>query len=273
MNTATVRVNGTALHCVRDGAGDPPLLFVHGYTCANEDWRGPMQALRDRHAVVACDLRGHGRTRGEPADCSIETYGADVSALLSALGPGPEVLVGHSMGCRVVLEAYRTAPARVAGIVLVDGSYQGAAGLPAVEKVRADIAATGYAAFVEELFAGMFLAPTDDAKDVMNRARRMPEAIGAALFPRMVAWDATQTLDALAAVRCPLLVVQSTYLDNERRRRPLAAGQTSPWLDLVRERAPHARIEVIAGSGHFPMLDRPAEFNALIADFAAGLSR
>src|SRR5258706_16168230 len=94
-----------------------------------------MQHFSRSHEVVACDLRAHGATPGRPQECSIEHYGGDVAALAANIDVGKAILVGHSMGCRVVLEANRLAPERIAGIVLVDGSRN--AGSNPVEAERA----------------------------------------------------------------------------------------------------------------------------------------
>ena len=66
-------------------------------------------------------------------------------------------------------------------------------------------------------------------------------------------------------MRVPLLVIQSTTISAERKRVPLKAGQTTPWLDLVRSRVPGARIEVIPDTGHFPQIEKPERVNELIA--------
>ena len=260
-------VNGTRLYYERAGAGEPPLVFVHGYTCAHDDWARQVEGFNTKHTVVACDLRGHGASSGDPSSCDIETYGADIGGLLIALGLDGAVLVGHSMGCRVVLQAYGADPERIAGLVLVDGSFLGAAGESAEKAAREALAARGYANFARSMFAEMFLAPGADAQRIIERAVRMPEAIGASLFPKMVAWDANHAAAALARVKTPLLVIQSTYLNSERKRVPLKLGQSTPWLDLVRELAPHAEIRIVTGSGHFPMLDNPGAVNPAIAAF------
>ena len=121
----------------QDGLGDPSILFVHGFGCDLSDWQAQFERLRARNRMVACDLRGHGATPGLPADCSIETYGSDVALMLEELDLSAVVLVGHSMGCRVVLEAYRKAPERVAGIVLLDGSAVGAGDPLSAERAMA----------------------------------------------------------------------------------------------------------------------------------------
>jgi pimeloyl-ACP methyl ester carboxylesterase len=258
---------------VETGHGTPPIAFVHGFACDHTDWNAQLEAFSPRHAVVACDLRGHGQTPGEAAECSIETYGADVASLLAARKLAPAVLVGHSMGCRVVLEALRLAPERVAALVFVDGSRMGT-GDPdeAAEAMRVAIGFAGFPAFAEALFSQMFLRPSTDATRIVGRAKRLPAPIGAALMPSMVRWDASRMEAMLGTVRVPLMVVQSTTMNANRTRVPLAAGETSPWLDLVRTRVPHARVEVVPGCGHFPQIEAPARVNTLLAGFVGALA-
>jgi pimeloyl-ACP methyl ester carboxylesterase len=255
------------------GSGAPPLVFVHGFACDHTDWSAQVETLAARHAVLACDLRGHGQTPGDPSECSIATYGADVAALVEERQLANAVLVGHSLGCRVVLEAFRVGPARIAGIVLVEGSRMGT-GDPAQaeEAMRTAIEFVGFPAFAEALFNQMFLRPSTDATRIVGRAKRLPGAIGAALFPSMVRWDAASMEQVLGSVRVPLMVVQSTTINTDRKRVPLRAGETTPWLDLVRRLVPHSRIEVILGVGHFPQIEASARVNALLAEFVGALA-
>ncbi|MDX1374356.1 MAG: alpha/beta fold hydrolase [Burkholderiales bacterium] len=260
---------------VRVGSGAPPLVFVHGFGCAHGDWHAQLVQFGATRTAVACDLRGHGATAGRPAECSIETYGADVAELLRALDLPRAVLVGHSMGCRVVLQAALDAPGRVAGLVLIDGSRLGEGEAAAAARAAGEMieAQGGYAAFAQQLFEGMFLPTGDPAlRDrIVARARALPEAVGAALFARMVAWDAVNMARALSAVRQPLMVIQSTYMNPERVRVSLRPGETTPWLDLVRACAPRARIEIVGGVGHFAQLEAADEVNRLLEGFVQAL--
>lgn len=253
------------MHFVRTGTGQPPILFVHGFACSHEDWNFQLEALQGSYEVVACDLRGHGATPGRAHECSIEHYGGDVAALLNNLQLPPAILVGHSMGTRVVLEAARIDPERVAGIVLIDGSRQ-ASGDPdqAEAAMRASIDAVGFPAFMDNAFRQMACTEA-----IVARAKRLPAETGAALWTRMVRWDAEKMDAAFAAVRAPLMVIQSTTMDASRRRVSLKAGQTTPWLDQVRAKIPAARIEVVPDVGHFAQLDAPGRVNRLIAELAA----
>jgi pimeloyl-ACP methyl ester carboxylesterase len=241
---------------------------VHGFLCSHEDWRNQLGFFAQTNEVVACDLRAHGKTPGRPQEVSIEHFGGDVAALIANLDFERAFLVGHSMGCRVVLEANRVAPERVAGIVLIDGSRAGSGNPDAAEAAaRAHIEKQGYKAWAEELFRQMFFESTPASERLVQRAVRQSAEIGAALWPRMARWDAATLEPALAAVRAPVLVIQSTTRNAQGQRAPLQPGQGSPWLDLLREKLNPVKIEVLHGLGHFAQLEAPERVNRLIAEF------
>ena len=240
---------------------------MHGFLCSHDDWRFQLEQLKQSHEVVACDLRGHGSTPGRPHECSIEHFGGDVAALVANLDLEKAVLVGHSMGCRVVLEANRIAPERVAAIVLIDGSRAGSGDPDAAEAAaRAHIEKNGYNAWAEDLFRQMFFKSTPASERLVQRAVRQSAEIGAALWPRMARWDAATLEPALAAVRAPVLAIQSTTRNAEGQRGPLQPGQTSPYLALLKEKVPGVRTEILPGLGHFAQLEAPERVNRLIAE-------
>jgi pimeloyl-ACP methyl ester carboxylesterase len=262
------------VHYVRAGSGAPPLVFVHGYTCDHSDWHLQLDALKARHEVIACDLRGHGATPARAHECSIEHYGGDVAALAANLELSKAVLIGHSMGCRVVLEAARLDPDRIGGLVLVDGSRQAVGDADAAERDgRAAIdRAGGYRAWVKVLVEQMFRQSSAQSQRAIERAQRLPVDIGVELRARQLRWDAAQMAAALSSVRVPLMAIQSTWINAEGRRLSLHDGESAPWLDLVRTSVPQTRIEVLAGLGHFPQLEAPGTVNRLIEEFAQHIS-
>jgi pimeloyl-ACP methyl ester carboxylesterase len=111
-------------------------VFVNGWSCSDAYWGDILPALEaDGHTVVIHDHRGHAQSGlpREPGpnarnltrdDLSVERVAADVIAVLDDAGIDEAVLVGHSMGVQVMLDAYRQAPDRVAALVAVAGAFE-----------------------------------------------------------------------------------------------------------------------------------------------------
>lgn len=263
------------MHFIQRGSGAPALVFVHGFCCTHEDWAPQLAFFANTNEVVACDLRAHGKTPGRPHECSIEHYGGDVAALVNNLDLPRVVLVGHSMGCRVVLEAARVLTPteggkRLAGLVLVDGSRNAFSDPDGAEAAaRAAIDKLGYAAFAERLFRQMFFTPSAMADAIVERAVRTSKEFGPHLWPRTSRWDAGSMDAAFDALRVPVLAIQSTTRNAQLQRAPLKTGDTSPWLDYLRSRG--ARVEIIPDTGHFTMLEAPEAVNKLISRFMSEL--
>lgn len=262
----------TLIHHVVTGEGLPPVVFVHGFGCAHGDWDAQVAHFSPTYRTVAVDLRGHGASPGGADMCSIERYGADVAEAMRALALPPAVLVGHSMGCRVVTEAALQAPDHTAGVVLLDGSQFAEAMGPVLRERFA--APDGYATMVTGMFTDMFTGKSDPhmAASVVARAQRLPRPVGEKMLTDMQRYDTGRFAQSLASLKVPVLVVQSTYSNEKRERRPLTEGQTTAYLDMVRAIIPSVRVEIIPDTGHFPQLDESALTNALIGRFVAALT-
>ncbi|HUQ26817.1 MAG TPA: alpha/beta hydrolase [Burkholderiales bacterium] len=254
------------MHFVRAGQGAPPILFVHGFACSHQDWKFQFEHFSKRHEVVACDLRGHGQTPGRPAECSIEHYGGDVAALIMNLELEKTILVGHSMGCRVVLEAARLAPNKVSALVLVDGSRLASGDPAAAEAAARSAIGNDYARFASSLFRQMFFKPSAMADEIVARAVKTSAGFGPELWPRMARWDAGAMDAALAALHAPVLAIQSTTRNAQLQRAPLKRGDTSPWLEFLKK-FPNIRTEIVPDTGHFTQLEAPERVNRLIEEF------
>lgn len=259
------------IHHVATGTGAPPIVFIHGFGCAHSDWDRQVSHFSPAHQTVAVDLRGHGASPGAPADCSIERYGADVAEVMRALSLPPAILVGHSMGCRVVVEAALQAPEHTAGLVLLDGSQFAAAMGPALRTTFAQ--PDGYRTLVQGMFRDMATPKSDPAvvAAIADRVGRLPRAVGEKMLSDMQRYDVGRLSASLACLRVPVMAVQTTYSNEKRERRTMTQGQTTPYLDMLRSAVPSIRVEIIENTGHFPQLDEADRTNAVLGDFLASL--
>jgi pimeloyl-ACP methyl ester carboxylesterase len=254
------------------GIGNPPLVFIHGFTCDHSDWDFQVKRLSDTNRVIACDLRGHGQSTGGKPCCTIEDLARDTANLLEALDIRNAILIGHSMGCRVCLEIPMQYPKLVAGVVLVDGSHQ-VRGNPsdAAETMKKALEKTGYPAYARNTFGGMFFGDYDASlkNHAVERALKLDPEFGIGLRSSFAGWDATRMERELSELKVPLLLIQSTGVDAKGERYSLKKGDTNPWLDMVKRFVPSSTIEILPGHGHFIMLEAPDATSELIASFAA----
>jgi pimeloyl-ACP methyl ester carboxylesterase len=116
--------DGTRLHWTSLGAGEPAVVLTDGIGCAGYVWRRLEAALATRHRVIHWQYRGHGRSEAprDPAAVGMDTCVRDLLAVLDDAGEKDAVIAGHSMGVQVALEAHRTAPRRIRGLVLLCGA-------------------------------------------------------------------------------------------------------------------------------------------------------
>src|SRR3954468_21245680 len=98
----------------------PALVFVHCWSCDRHLWDETAGHFAKRYRVVTLALAGHGESGQGRKDWTIPAFGQDVASVVRALDLKKVILVGHSMGGPVILEAARALPDRVVGLVPVD---------------------------------------------------------------------------------------------------------------------------------------------------------
>lgn len=117
-------VNGTRLHYLIAGKGDP-ILLLHGYAQTSHMWRPLMAELAKTHTVIAPDLRGFGQSAKPDSGYDKPTMAKDVHALAVSLGYKRVGVVGHDIGLMVAYAYAAQYPAEVDRIVLMDAFLPG----------------------------------------------------------------------------------------------------------------------------------------------------
>jgi pimeloyl-ACP methyl ester carboxylesterase len=244
--------DGVEIRYEVQGSGSPPIAFVHGWSCDKTYWRAQTEHFAKSHHVVAIDLGGHGESGRTRKNWTVASFGADVAAVLEALDLRGAVLVGHSMGGPVILEAYRLAPDRIAALIPVDTLFD--VGAPATPEdrdsflspMRKDFRA-GTDAFVRRF---MF-TPLSDAQLIDRIAADMasaPPEVGLSALESLFDYDEG---GGLQAVKVPLRLLNSdSFFTN---------------LDAARRHKKDVSLAVMPGVGHFLMVEDPEEFNRLLA--------
>jgi pimeloyl-ACP methyl ester carboxylesterase len=118
--------DGTRLYVRERGTSGEGLttILCDGICCDGYIWKYLWEDLAPLSRLCHWNYRGHGRSAPprDPDRIDIAAHADDLDRVRSHIGDGPVVLVGHSMGCQVILEAFRQRPANVRGLVLICGS-------------------------------------------------------------------------------------------------------------------------------------------------------
>ena len=207
--------DGVQIHYESGGNGSPALVFIHGWNCDRSYWSAQLPFFAATHQVVAIDLAGHGDSGMNREDWSMANFGADVAAVADALQLEDIILVGHSMGGPVALEAARLLKGRVKMVIgadtLSDVSLRYAdeqlAGMLAA--MEADFPGT-----VEGLVRSSFFLPTSDPALIDQIARDMgaaPPAAGIGAFEGFAHWYNEDVEKTLADIKVPIRLINSDY--------------------------------------------------------------
>jgi pimeloyl-ACP methyl ester carboxylesterase len=262
-----------APHVVVTGNDEPALLFVHGFGCTLDDWRAQLEALSPTFRCIALDLPGHGAT-ATPAEATMGALAAAVNIAKEQSGARQVVLVGHSLGAKVVREAYAQSSRNVIGLVFIEGRFNEGDRNALIESAKRSIDSIGFEAWAQRHFAQMFVGSTDRALQarVLDRVRRLDPTFGRSLFLEAVAWDPDRGQQTLEQIAVPVLLLQSTYVDAHHERQTLLPGMITPFMQLVTNLIPRSEAKIVAGCGHFPMIETADLVNDEVRAFALRVS-
>ncbi len=241
-----------------EGKGSPALVFVHGWNCDRSYWRDQVAYFARTHTVVAIDLAGHGESGSERKFWAIPAFGADVAAVVKEEGLKRVLLVGHSMGGEISLEAARLLPGRVVGIIGVD-TFQDFAATISPEEIASAVTyyRANFKTAMEMIARSMFPWGVDPSL-VERVVRGMTTANPDISMAVMEALFSYRPERALRDVRVPIRVINSDH------RPTNIAGN--------RKMAASFGARIMTGHGHFLFLEAPGEFNHVLEQTIAELA-
>lgn len=261
-----------------NGRSRTGLIFSHANGFNAQTYTGLLTPLAPDFHVLACDLRGHGRTAlpatpGLARDWSI--FADDIVAFVEELGADPLVLAGHSLGATASLFAAARAPHLVAALVLVEPvllppvpeNVRGANnGLAQAAAQRRSVFPSIAAALDYYRGRGIFARWPDAAVEDYLAGGLIEQADGNFLLACAPEWEAEIFRDAplgiakiAAHVKCPVMIL----------RGGAASTATTDEVGEISRLKPDARIVTIEGATHFLPIEKPERVREEIRRFVA----
>ena len=270
----TVTLHGHAFSYSDSGTG-PALLFIHGILGSQKQWGHLVDRLDEDHRLIVPDLFGHGESAKPVGDYSLGAHAATLRDLLDRLGIERVSLVGHSLGGGIAMVFSYLFPERVDRLVLVSSGGLGrevspllrSATLPGAEYVL-PVIASGWMrdriASAGRLLGSVGVRPSRDLTEVWDGFTSLGDADTRRAFlatTRAVIDPGGQSVNA------------HDYLPDATPIRTLVVWGTKDRMIPAWHAAsattsmPHCRVELFQGAGHFPHLDDPDRFAALVREF------
>jgi pimeloyl-ACP methyl ester carboxylesterase len=258
------------------GSG-PPIVLIHGITSSSQVWELVAPRLARHHTVLAPDLLGHGQSAKPRGDYSMGAFASGIRDLTMSLGLDRVTVVGHSLGGGVAMQFAYQFPERTERLALVSSGGLGhtvhgllrAATLPGSELVLPLLAGRHVLNAGRTLGRALGRVGLQLGNDALEIARGHaslgdPESRSAFVHTLRASIDVSgqrvQALDRLyLAEEVPMLILWGA------RDRIIPPGHGRRAHGLVHG----SRFELFEAAGHFPYLDEPDRFVALLEDWIA----
>ena len=238
------------------GKGKTTLIFIHGWSCDGRYWQKQISVFAKEYQVITVDLAGHGHSSLDRSEFSMLSFANDVKAIIDKENIDRAILIGHSMGGDVIAEAARLMPERVVGIVGVDTWQNVAERTPqTVIDEMVQPFEDDFKSAAQNFVSPMFPKGTDQqlmnwVKEDMSSA---PKEIALSAFRNYLG----QYVNGEAAIVFKEITI------------PVVSINARLWPTAPEENRKHIKnyqLFYIEETGHFPMLEKPEEFNKLLKE-------
>jgi pimeloyl-ACP methyl ester carboxylesterase len=262
-----VRLDDGDMHVVQDGTpGAPPVLLIHGTGASTAWWDPVVPPLADACRVIRVDLAGHGKSASPGGGYDIPAQARRVGAVLDQLGTGRVTVIGHSTGGTVATALAEQRSGTVTALALIDIGPSlnafigqgGALGRFLLAPLPGRLLwALRTEAMIRKAMQTAFTRPVDIPDAIIKATLGMTHRALAGTSRASGDYLGQQSLpDRLTVLGLPVLVIFGC--DDQRWRSSSAAA-----YHVV----PGARVEMLPGVGHTPMMEDPQTTGKLLLDF------
>jgi pimeloyl-ACP methyl ester carboxylesterase len=252
-----IRVNEINLYYEISGRGEP-LLLLHGLGSSVRDWEKQLPTFPKQFQVIACDLRGHGRTEKPPGPYSVPLFAADVAHLIKSLNFEPVHVLGISMGGMIAYQLAVSYPDLVQSLIVANAApellVRGFRERLNVWQREMIVRLIGMRKMGEVLSERLFIKPEQE-KLRQVFVKRWSENTPRAYLASMRAIVGWSVVDQLHNINAPVLVI--------------SADQDYTFVS-GREglsRLPQAEFVTIQDSRHATPVEHPEQFNRVVLSF------
>ena len=263
-----VRLDDGDMHVVEDGKpGAPAVLLIHGTAGSTPWWDPVIPPLAGIYRVIRVDLLGHGRSASPAGGYDIANQARRVGAALDRLGAGQVTVIGHSTGGSVATALAEQRPDAVTALALIDTGPsldadldQGVLGrlllAPLPGRLLWGLRTNG---MIRKAMRTAFTRPVDIPDAIIKATLGMTHRALSGTSRASDDYLRQQSLpDRLAVLGLPVLVIFGA--GDQRWRSSSAAAYHA---------VPGARVEMLPGVGHTPMMEDPQTTGKLLLDFVA----
>lgn len=243
--------DGVSIAYLAGGIGDTALVFIHGGLADRSFWSNQLEVFASHHRVVALDLAGHGASGKDRKSWTLENFGRDVVAVVKQERLESVIVIGNSLGGAVALETARLVPGRVLAVIAVDTCHDLSVRMDAAAlRQRAERFRKDFPSACDEMAEQLFHPDADPAlvKDVKTRLSKGSAEVLASVLDGLATYDGAQSAKA---VRVPIYCLNGDLYPTR--------------LEANRKIVPQFKAVIMHHAGHFPMLERPNEFNDKLA--------
>jgi 3-oxoadipate enol-lactonase len=245
-------------------AGDPVIIFIHGFPFNKSMWDKQTEALKENYRVIAYDVRGHGNSDAGAENFSIELFANDLLNLMDALKIDKAILCGLSMGGYIALNAVENYPDRFDALILSDTTCT--ADTPEAKEKRMktieNIKKDGVEKFAKESIKNLFASESFLTKKLEIAAVRemIVNTTEKSLCKTLRAfYERKNTCSKLHDINVPVLILVGI----EDKITPPAAAQ------FMNEKIKESSLSIVEHAGHLSNIENPSEFNNQLEEFVS----